>query len=153
MKAPYKYPYISMFIIGYYFLEHQGYYYKLRKYFGYPEVDEISYLVNLNPEKISKIGSIPNRLMLIYGHKNADEQHLHEMKSVARKCKEKKRSQIIFGEIDCDEYPDTCKGLGFVKDENLAFIKEGKVITDYSGPFLKPKILKFIRNLPSPENV
>ncbi|CAG9311941.1 unnamed protein product [Blepharisma stoltei] len=146
MKAPYKYPYISMFVIGYYFLEHQGYYYKLRKYFGYPEVDEINYVVSMTPEKLVKLGKVPNRLMLLYCYQNEKEEEIKEIKSVARKSKEKKRSPILFGEINCKENDQACKEMSLKSFPSLVLLKEGQSIGDYTGPLIKNKIMKFIKN-------
>jgi len=144
MKAPYKYPYLSIFILGYYFLEHEGYYYKLRKYIGYPEVDEINYVVSLDDQKLSKLSSASNREMLLYCYTNPDQTHLSQLNKAAEKAKVKKRSPVLFGELDCTE--NTCQNLGVSSLPALVYLKEGTPTAYYTNSLEKKKILKFLKN-------
>lgn len=57
VSLPYKYPYLTIFIVGYYIFEHLGYYYKIRNWLGFKEVNEISYLVPFTSETYGKLSS------------------------------------------------------------------------------------------------
>ena len=141
---PYKYPYLSIFILGYYFLEHQGYYYRLRSWMGYPEVDQINYLIKLTLDSFAKFSSVPNRKMFLYLHDTEDPALRNEFNKTARKAKEKKRSPVMFCEVDCSENRSLCCKIGIDKYPSFVVMNQDKVVGTYSGPFSKRKLLKFL---------
>ena len=143
MRAPYKYPYISIFIIGYYLLEHQGYYYRLRKYLGYKEVDEIDYVVHLDLEKFNKLAAGPSRRMLMHCYTESHEVTQRVFNKTAMKAKEKQRSPVIFSDVDCREQTALCQQLHAVCPSML-YVVDKTPQQVFEGPFHKKKILKFL---------
>jgi thioredoxin-like negative regulator of GroEL len=148
MRAPYKYPYLSIFILGYYFLEHEGYYYRIRSLFGYSETDDVSYVISMNQDNFNSMTKVPGRKSLIYFYKQIDQQHLIEFKKVAKKSKEKLRSPVVFGEVNCEYARDVCDKLNL---PTFAFLVQGNVLDYYNGVVEKRKIVKFLnKNMGNP---
>lgn len=147
MRVPYKYPYVSMFIISYYLLEHQGYYYKLRKYFGYKEIDEIDFIVRLNQEKFRKMAHGTDRKMLVYcGEREEEEEVYRNFNKAARTAKEKKRSPVVFSYLNCQKDMEMCMKLNS-KVPSMTYLYEGEIVKTFDGPFTKRKILKFLKRV------
>ena len=142
MRVPYKYPYLSIFIIGYYLLEHEGYYYRLKEYFGFFKSDSISYVVQLNQHNFDTMTKAPGRKAIIYIHKDYQEEHITEFQKIARKYKEKLRSSLLFGEVMCDERIEICLNSPI---PSLLYLNEGKIIKSFSGSVDKKVIKRLIK--------
>ena len=143
MRAPYKYPYLSIFILGYYFLEHEGYYYKLRNYFGYSETDEVNYVVSMTDKNFDGITKAPGRKSIVFFHNNKNQQEMQEFKNLARKAKENLRSALVFGEFLCEGEKLLCNNL---ETPSVLMLSEGNVVNTYSGPIQKKKLKKLLKN-------
>ena len=145
MRAPYKYPYISIFIVSYYLLEHEGYYYKLRSYLGYKEINEIDYVVHMDPEKYQKLSSGPNRTLLLHCFSQFNSESARVFNVAAMKAKERKRSPVIFGDIDCSAYGDLCASLSDVVP-SAVLVRNQAPVSAYTGQFNKRKLLKLVKS-------
>ncbi len=100
VKLPYKYPYLTIFIVGYYTFEHLGYYYKIRRWLGYREVEKPSYLIQLSNESLTRFNAMaPMFVHLLKGDVVGEEREMLE--KAARKAKERKRSGVVYGTLDC----------------------------------------------------
>jgi hypothetical protein len=146
MRAPYKYPYLSIFILSYYFLEHEGYYYKLKKYFGSSENTSASYIIRFNDENFSSLAKAPGRKALVYFYDSPDESQILALQKIARSYKEKLRSPIIFADVQCG------KGLGVCENVPrpcLAFFHEGDMIKRTNEQISKKVVKKILKASPS----
>lgn len=144
----YKYPYLSIFIVGYYLLEHQGYYYKLREIFGYSEDDEVNYLVPVNRQAFTQLAKAPDRkFMLLMRTDTSQPQALVEAKQAAKKAKERLCSPIIFGEVDCGADTEFCKELGQQRPTEFVYVDGGKTREHLQGEIEKKTVLKFLKHI------
>lgn len=158
MKAPYKYPYISIFILSYYLLEHEGYYYKLRNYFGYSVDSKVNYVIPIKDENLPNIIKAPGRKAVVYYSSNSQAVPTEESKKLenspsedsqseiykklARSYKEKLRSPLIFAEKACTTTEELCTKYAA---PFLAFFFEGSLKSVSTGEFSKKKVKKSIR--------
>ena len=158
MKAPYKYPYISIFILSYYFLEHEGYYYKLRSYFGYSVDDKINYVISIKDDNLQNIIQAPGRKAIVYysgssrasqtelpktaGNASSEDSQSEIFKKLARSYKEKLRSPLLFAEKPCTPNEELCSKY---TTPFLAYYFEGKFKSVWTGEFTKKKVKKSIR--------
>ena len=143
MKLPYKYPYVSIFIVSYYLLEHEGYYYKLRDYFGYPTTTEISSLVSLTSSNFDSITKAPGRKSLIFLNRSSEQTQKSEFNRIARKYKEKLRSPILFAETTCEESLRVCdKEYSLF---SLLLLNEGEVTKSTSDPVSKKAVKRMLK--------
>ena len=145
MQRPYKYPYLTVLILGYYWLEHEGYYYKIRDWLGYKEEDELSFVMPLGPQALAKLSAVPGRQIVVLSRNAKEEPVETEVRKAAKKAKERKQSPVLFGSVDCSQFSDFCKEKGWAEYPQLTYIRDGAQLRTFSGPFLKPKILKFIK--------
>lgn len=144
MRAPYKYPYISIFILGYYFLEHEGYYYKLRSFFGYSVDEKINYVISLEKGGSTNLTKAPGRKSLIHYWDVQNAEHSEIFKKLARSYKEKLRSPLIFADKPCSPDDEICKQHF---KPFIAYYFEGTVQSTLDGEFNKKKIKKFIKGI------
>lgn len=143
MRVPYKYPYLSIFIIGYYLLEHEGYYYRIKEFFGYSDNEAISYVVELNLDNIGMRTKAPGRKAVVYAYQQYQEEEIKTFAKIARKYKEKLRSPLVFGEIQCTEEIEICKSAD---KPFLAFVNEGVVTKISKGVIEKKKVKNLIKD-------
>jgi hypothetical protein len=144
----YKYPYLSMFIVGYYLFEHQGYYYRLRELLGHAEDEEVNYLIPLNRQSFTQLAKAQDRKFMLLMHPgDAQAPALTEMKKAAKKAKERKCSPVLFGEVNCSNEAEFCSELGRVHPTELIFVEKGQAKQALEGEIDKKKVLKFISRL------
>mmetsp|Transcript_12965 Transcript_12965/g.24080 ORF Transcript_12965/g.24080 Transcript_12965/m.24080 type:complete len:150 (+) Transcript_12965:1258-1707(+) len=142
----YKYPYLSIFIVSYYLLEHQGYYYSLRRLFGYAEQDDVNYLVPINKSAFTQLAKAPDRKFILALHSGSTaSEALAEAKKAAKKAKERKCSPVLFGEVDCDLEGEFCRELGYKSPSEIVLVEGGKVSQSLTGEIDKKKILKLMK--------
>ena len=84
--------------------------------------------------------------MFLYLHDTEDPALRNEFNKTARKAKEKKRSPVMFCEVDCSENRNLCSRIGIDKYPSFVVMNQDKVVGTYSGPFSKRKLLKFLRD-------
>lgn len=139
MRLPYKYPYVSIFILGYYFLEHEGYYYKLRNYFGYSQKQNINYVITLADDSLQNLKNTPGRKTFVYYWRQKDDEKINFYQELARHFKEKYRSPIMFTERFCNEDEKICIEN---KTPFYAIMKEGEVLSVLQGDIEKKGMKK-----------
>lgn len=145
MRRPYKYPYLTVLILGYYWLEHEGYYYKIRGWLGYKDDEELSYVMPLGPQSLDKLRAIPGRQLLLLTSAHSDPALDSELRKAAKKAKERKQSPVIFSTFNCQEFSTYCQEQAWGEQPQLNYIHSGAVRQTFAGPFLKQKILKFLK--------
>jgi hypothetical protein len=145
VKLPYKYPYLTVFIVGYYTFEHLGYYYKIRKWLGYKEVEKPSYLIDLTDASLGRLNAMAP--MFVWLSQNAvTGETREELEKAARKAKERKRSGVIYGAIDCNA--ESCDRFSTLSRNQGVFLPKGATEAPavFSGELRSKKILKFVAN-------
>lgn len=113
---------------------------------GYPEIDQINYLIKLTLDSFNRLSSVPNRKIFLYLYNSEDSALRNEFNKTARKAKEKKRSPVMFCEVDCSSEKPLCEKLSILKYPSFAILNQDKVMSTYSGPYSKRKLLKFLRD-------
>ena len=142
MRLPYKYPYLSIFIVGYYLLEHEGYYYKLKKHFGYSDPDNISYVIKFDQNNLDLMTKAPGRKVVVYAHESLKENEMKLYSKIAKRYKETLRSPIIFGEMLCNDEIEVCRSSS---RPFLMLFHEGKIERITEGVVDKKKIKHIIK--------